>query len=47
MMNVSENFINGNMQFIIGKNGEFRDFSEIYGRENTDRIVQAVCLRKE
>lgn len=44
MMNVSENFINVNMQFIIGKNGEFRDFSEIYGRETTGRIFQAVYL---
>lgn len=45
-MNVSENFINVNMQFIIGENGEFKDFSEIYGRETTDKDRLSSVLKE-
>lgn len=46
MMNVSENFINVNMQFIIGENGEFKDFSEIYGRDTTDKDRPSSVLKE-
>lgn len=46
MMNVSKNFINVNMQFIIGENGEFKDFSEIYGRETTDKDRPSSVLKE-
>lgn len=46
MMNVSKNFINVNMQFIIGENGEFKNFSEIYGRETTDKDRPSSVLKE-
>lgn len=46
MMNVSENFINVNMQFIISENGEFTDLSAIYGRETTDKDPPSNVLKE-